>query len=59
MLPAEAPGTDVRSRIFTPGEELPMHEPSDDGRHVRARARRRDQPHHDRFVFGLGVGPTR
>ncbi len=24
ILPAEAPGTDVRMRIFTPGAELPM-----------------------------------
>src|SRR5215210_9066653 len=24
ILPAEAPGTDVRMRIFTPGTELPM-----------------------------------
>jgi trans-2,3-dihydro-3-hydroxyanthranilate isomerase len=58
ILPAEAPGTDIRMRIFTPGTELPMagHPTigstfalADEG--VIASGR-------DKFVFGLGVGPT-
>ena len=58
ILPAEEPGTDVRMRIFTPGTELPMagHPTigstfalADDG--VIAGGT-------ERFVFGLGVGPT-
>ncbi len=58
VLPAETPGTDVRMRIFTPGAELPMagHPTigttfalADEG--VIAAGR-------ERFVFGLGVGPT-
>ena len=43
VLPAEAPGTDVRMRIFTPGEELPMAGPPDDRHDVRTGARRRDR----------------
>jgi trans-2,3-dihydro-3-hydroxyanthranilate isomerase len=58
IFPSEAPGSDVRMRIFTPGEELPMagHPTigstfalADEG---TIAAGRRD------FVFGLGVGPT-
>jgi trans-2,3-dihydro-3-hydroxyanthranilate isomerase len=58
ILPAEAPGTDVRVRIFTPGQELPMagHPTigstfalADEGVIAVGRAR---------FVFGLGIGPT-
>ena len=58
VLPAETPGTDNRMRIFTPGAELPMagHPTigttfalADEG--VIASGR-------DKFVFGLGVGPT-
>jgi trans-2,3-dihydro-3-hydroxyanthranilate isomerase len=58
IFPPEAPDTDVRMRIFTPGEELPMagHPTigstfalADEG--VIARGRKD-------FVFGLGVGPT-
>src|SRR5215471_8811304 len=58
ILPPEAPGTDVRMRIFTPGEELPMAGHPTIGStfalaHEGTIARgRRD------FVFGLGVGPT-
>ena len=58
ILPAETPGTDVRMRIFTPGSELPMAGHPTIGSTfalahagvIRAGA--------DRFVFGLGVGPT-
>jgi trans-2,3-dihydro-3-hydroxyanthranilate isomerase len=58
IFPPETPGTDVRMRIFTPGEELPMAGHPTVGstfalakEGVIARGRRD-------FVFGLGVGPT-
>lgn len=58
IFPPEGPGTDVRMRIFTPGEELPMAGHPTIGstfalahEGVIARGRRE-------FVFGLGVGPT-
>jgi trans-2,3-dihydro-3-hydroxyanthranilate isomerase len=58
IFPREAPDTDVRMRIFTPGEELPMAGHPTIGttfalvrEGVIAKGR-------DRFVFGLGVGPT-
>jgi trans-2,3-dihydro-3-hydroxyanthranilate isomerase len=58
IFPPEAAGTDVRMRIFTPGEELPMAgHPTIGTTFVLAGegviARGREQ-----FVFGLGVGPT-
>ena len=58
ILPAETPGTDVRMRIFTPGEELPMAGHPTIGStfalaHEGVIARGREG-----FVFGLGVGPT-
>jgi trans-2,3-dihydro-3-hydroxyanthranilate isomerase len=58
LLPAETTGTDMRMRIFTPGAELPMagHPTigttfalADTGV-IRAGA--------ERYVFGLGIGPT-
>lgn len=58
IFPAEAPGTHIRMRIFTPGEELPMAGHPTVGstfalahEGVIARGQRE-------FVFGLGVGPT-
>ena len=58
VLPAEAPGTDVRMRIFTPGEELPMAgHPTIGSTFALARVGA-IEPRRDRFVFGLGVGPT-
>jgi len=58
IFPAETPGTNVRMRIFTPGEELPMAGHPTIGstfalarEGVIARGQRE-------FVFGLGVGPT-
>ena len=58
IFPPESPGTDIRMRIFTPGEELPMAGHPTIGstfalahEGVIARGRRE-------FVFGLGVGPT-
>jgi len=58
VLPPEQDGTDVRMRIFTPGQELPMAgHPTIGSTFALARsgviARGRD-----RFVFGLGVGPV-
>jgi trans-2,3-dihydro-3-hydroxyanthranilate isomerase len=58
IFPAEAPGTDVRMRIFTPGEELPMAgHPTIGSTFALAHEGiiKRDQ---SGFVFGLGVGPT-
>ena len=39
VLPPERPDTDVRVRIFTPAEELPMAGHPDDRHGVRAGAR--------------------
>ena len=59
ILPVEAPGTDIRMRIFTPGTELPMaghpvigstFALADLGVIKRGQAS---------FVFGLNVGPTK
>ena len=58
VFPPETSGTDVRMRIFTPAEELPMAGHPVIGTtfalvHLGAIAPRRES-----FVFGLGVGPT-
>jgi trans-2,3-dihydro-3-hydroxyanthranilate isomerase len=58
IFPAERRDTDVRMRIFTPGEELPMAGHPTIGStfalaHEGVIAGRRE-----RFTFGLGVGPT-
>jgi trans-2,3-dihydro-3-hydroxyanthranilate isomerase len=58
VLPAEAPGTDVRMRIFTPGEELPMAGHPTIGTTFALARVGAIEPRRDRFVFGLGVGPT-
>ena len=58
ILPPEAPGTDVRMRIFTPGNELPMAgHPTIGSTFALAHAGviAAGAP---RFVFGLGIGPT-
>jgi trans-2,3-dihydro-3-hydroxyanthranilate isomerase len=58
IFPAEAAGTNVRMRIFTPGEELPMAGHPTIGSTfalVHEGVIRRGQ---ESFVFGLGVGPT-
>src|SRR5436853_6820670 len=58
VLPAEKPGTDVRMRIFTPGEELPTAgHPTIGTTFALARAGV-IATSRDRFVFGLGVGPV-
>ena len=58
IFPADAPGTDVRMRIFTPGEELPMAGHPTIGSTFALADERVIAPPRDRFVFGLGVGPT-
>lgn len=58
VLPAERPGTDMRVRIFTPGEELPMAgHPTIGTAFALARAGVLS-PELDRVTFGLGIGPT-
>jgi len=58
VLPAEKQGTDVRMRIFTPGEELPAAgHPTIGSTYALARAGVIDSGR-KAFVFGLGVGPT-
>lgn len=55
---AESPGTDVRMRIFTPGEELPMAGHPTIGSTYALVHERVIAPRATDFVFGLGVGPT-
>ncbi len=58
ILPAERADTDVRMRIFTPGNELPMAgHPTIGSTFALAHAGLINTAR-DRFVFGLGVGPT-
>jgi trans-2,3-dihydro-3-hydroxyanthranilate isomerase len=58
ILPAEAAGTDVRMRIFTPGAELPMAGHPTIGSTFALADLGVIAAGRDRFVFGLGVGPT-
>ena len=58
VLPPETPGTDVRMRIFTPGEEMPMAgHPTIGTTFALAREGviERGRKH---FVFGCGIGPV-
>jgi trans-2,3-dihydro-3-hydroxyanthranilate isomerase len=58
VLPAEAPETDIRMRIFTPASELPIAgHPTVGSTFALARAGIIAPPR-DRFVFGLNIGPT-
>jgi len=58
VFPARDPSTDMRVRIFTPGEELPMAgHPTIGSAFALACAGVLRSPH-QRVVFGLGVGPT-
>ena len=59
VLPAEAAGTDVRMRIFTPGSELPMAGHPTIGTTFALAELAVIAPGRDSFVFGLGVGPTK
>ena len=58
VLPPERTDTDVRMRIFTPGDELPMAgHPTVGSTFALARAGV-IEPGRARFVFGLGIGPV-
>jgi trans-2,3-dihydro-3-hydroxyanthranilate isomerase len=57
ILPAEGSG-DVRMRIFTPADELPMAGHPTIGSTFALAALGRIAKGRDRFVFELGVGPT-
>ena len=59
IFPRETPDTDIRMRIFTPGEELPMAGHPTIGSTFALVAEGVIPKGRDRFVFGLGVGPTR
>jgi trans-2,3-dihydro-3-hydroxyanthranilate isomerase len=58
IFPAATPGTHVRMRIFTPGEELPMAGHPTIGSTFALAKEGVIKPGQDGFVFGLGVGPT-
>jgi trans-2,3-dihydro-3-hydroxyanthranilate isomerase len=58
IFPPETPGTDVRMRIFTPGEELPMAGHPTIGSTFALVREEKIKPGQSGFVFGLGVGPT-
>ena len=58
ILPAEQPGTDVRMRIFTPGLELPIAGHPTIGSSFALADAGTIAPGTQRFVFGLGAGPT-
>jgi trans-2,3-dihydro-3-hydroxyanthranilate isomerase len=58
VLPPEAAGTDVRMRIFTPGEELPAAGHPTIGTTFALARSGAIAPGLARFVFGLGIGPV-
>jgi trans-2,3-dihydro-3-hydroxyanthranilate isomerase len=58
ILPPEAAGTDVRMRIFTPTNELPMAGHPTIGSTFALAHTSTIRPGQTRFVFGLGVGPV-
>lgn len=58
IFPPETPGTDVRMRIFTPGDELPMAGHPTIGSTFALVTEGVIKPGQPGFVFGLGVGPT-
>jgi trans-2,3-dihydro-3-hydroxyanthranilate isomerase len=58
ILPSELAGTDVRMRIFTPGRELPMAGHPTIGSTFALAHLGVIAPQRQRWVFGLGVGPT-
>ena len=58
ILPAEAPGTDVRMRIFTPLQEMPMAGHPTIGSTFALAHTGFLEPGRPRVVFGLDVGPT-
>ncbi len=58
IFPPETPDTDVRMRIFTPGEELPMAGHPTIGSTFALVVEGAIANGRERFVFGLGLGPT-
>jgi len=58
VLPHEQAGTDMRVRIFTPGEELPMAGHPTIGTAFALAHTGSVNRSRQRIVFGLGVGPT-
>jgi trans-2,3-dihydro-3-hydroxyanthranilate isomerase len=58
LLPAERADTDIRMRIFTPGIELPMAGHPTVGSTFALAHDGVIAAGRERFVFGLGVGPT-
>jgi trans-2,3-dihydro-3-hydroxyanthranilate isomerase len=58
ILPAEIPGTDVRMRIFTPANEMPMAGHPTIGSTFALAEAGVIRPDAARFVFGLGIGPV-
>ena len=59
ILPAEAAGTDIRMRIFTPGTELPMAGHPVVGSTFALTELGVIKKGQASFVFGLNVGPTK
>ena len=58
ILPAEAPGTDIRMRIFTPHVEMPMAGHPTIGSTFALAHLGVIEPDAARFTFGLNLGPT-
>src|SRR4051795_3449330 len=58
VLPPEDAATDMRVRIFTPGEELPMAGHPTIGTAFALACSGIVSPGRPHVVFGLGVGPT-
>jgi trans-2,3-dihydro-3-hydroxyanthranilate isomerase len=58
VLPPEAAGTDVRVRIFTPNQELPMAGSPTVGTTFALAGAGRLRAGADKTVLGLGIGPT-
>lgn len=58
IFPAETAGTDIRMRIFTPAEELPMAGHPTIGSTFALAAEGVIESGRRLFVFGLNVGPT-
>src|SRR3954470_19377691 len=58
IFPPESPDTNVRMRIFTPGEELPMAGHPTIGSTFALAKEGVIAAGQASFVFGLGVGPT-
>ena len=58
ILPSDVQGTDVRMRIFTPHNEMPMAGHPTIGSTFALATTGVIRPDMTRFVFGLNVGPT-